>query len=126
MLMAAGNFIGTGGFNGQNNSSKNLQTHIKVSMQNPQRISATSPSLNLGNSHNLPHISTLIQNNFHVTKVATFDGDIDWHIARIFHGLVTKDVVVLLHSSLYNEENFLSRIVLSIKCIIFIHFHLAE
>ena len=76
------------------------------------------------NRHCASDISALVEDDLDVAKVTALHAHIDRDILSIFVGSRTEDIVVQLDSALDDEENFLGRIVLAVKCVIYEDLHL--
>ena len=68
----------------------------------------------------------MVEDDLDVAKVTALHAHIDRDILSIFVGSRTEDIVVQLDSALDDEENFLGRIVLPVKCVIYKDLHLTE
>ena len=73
-----------------------------------------------------PHVLPLIEDHLNVAKVVPFDAQVHGYVLRVAIRLLAEDVVVELDATLDDKEDFFSRIVLSVQCVVLVDLHLTE
>ena len=68
----------------------------------------------------------MVEDDLDVAKVATLDANINRDVFSVFVWSLAENVVIELDSSLDNEEDLFSGVVLPIERVVFVDFHLTE